>query len=221
MIVEGQTEETFVRSVLLEHLAQKGVWAAVRCVETSRDKRRHRIYRGGMLDYQRARRDILRWMKEDQNEDAFFTTMFDLYALPSDFPRFAGGGRLTDPAARVRELEAGFKDDINHPRFIPYIQLHEFEALLLADPPKFDWEFIEHEQAISRLVELAGSVETPEHIDDGPETAPSKRIIKEIPEYEHRKASAGPVIASKIGLDVLRARCPHFHSWVQALESLT
>jgi hypothetical protein len=221
MIVEGQTEEAFVNGVLKEPLAQQQVWACARCVETSRDKKRAKIYRGGLLDYQKAKRDIERWMKEDQRPDAFFTTMFDLYALPADFPGFAEAGRLSEPLARVAALEESFRQDINHQHFIPYIQLHEFEALILSDPSKFDWEFIEHTEAIGRLVSLCASFTSPELIDDGNESALSKRIIREIPEYEGRKASAGPLIAAKIGLPVLRQKCLHFDEWLKKLEALT
>jgi hypothetical protein len=120
----------------------------------------------------------------------------------------------------VAFLEEALGKDFDHPRFVPYIQLHEFEALLLADPSKFDWEFIEHDAAIRRLQALAASVATPELIDDGEHTAPSKRIIAEIPEYAGRKASAGPLIASKIGLPVLRQKCPHFDDWLRRIETL-
>jgi hypothetical protein len=220
IIAEGQTEEAFVHAVLLEPLAERQVYVAVRCVETSRDKRRGKIHRGGLLNYQKARGDLHRWMKEDQNPDAHFTTMFDLYALPPDFPDFDEAGHCPDPYQRVAALEVGFGQDIDHPRFIPYIQLHEFEALLLSDPAKFDWEFIEHQAAIDRLVTMCGAFASPELIDDGAETAPSKRIIKEIPEYEGRKASAGPLTAAKIGLATLRAKCRHFNDWLGRLEAL-
>jgi len=219
-VAEGETGEAVAQAVLREPLAQVDVAAFVRCVETSRDKKRSKIYRGGLLDYQRAKRDLLRWMKEDQHTDAFFTTMFDLYALPDDFPGYLEAKKLTDPFQRVASLEDAFRTDIDHPRFVPYIQLHEFEALLLSDPSKFDWEFLEHEGAIKRLVELCGKFSTPELIDDGEQTAPSKRIIQEIPEYGARKASAGPVIAAKFGLAVLRQKCRHFHEWLTKLEAL-
>jgi hypothetical protein len=220
MIVEGQTEEAFVNAVLKEALAERQVWACARCVETSRDKKRRKIYRGGLLDYERAKGDILRWMKEDQQPDAHFTTMFDLYALPDDFPGFAQARRLIDPRQRVAALEESFRRDIEHHRFVPYIQLHEFEALILSDPSKFDWEFIEHAEAIGRLVTLCGAFASPELIDDGEDSAPSKRIIREIPEYEGRKASAGPLIAAKIGLPLIRQKCPHFDEWLKKLEAL-
>ncbi len=221
MIVEGQTEEAFVNGVLQEPLAQQQVWACARCVETSRDKRHARIYRGGLLDYRRAKRDIQRWMKEDQRPDAYFTTMFDFYRLPADFPGFDQARRMNDSLQRATALEESFRLDIGDSRFIAYIQLHEFEALLLSDPSKFDWEFTEHVEAIGRLVLLCAGFASPELINDGQDSAPSKRIIREIPEYARRKASAGPFIAGKIGLPMMRQKCPHFDEWLKKLEALT
>lgn len=220
IIAEGQTEETFVNQVLREPLSAIEIFVSVRCVETSRDKKRRQIYRGGLLEYDKARKDLLRWMKEDQKPDAWFTTMFDLYKLPKEFPDFETAMKQVNPMNRVVALETAFSKDISHQRFLPYIQLHEFEALLLADPSKFDWEFLEHEEAIKRLIALSASYKSPELIDDGVDTAPSKRIIKEIPEYQGLKASVGPLVASKIGLSVLRDKCPHFDSWLKSIESL-
>ncbi len=220
IIVEGQTEEAFVGRVLMGPLALAGVGVSVRCVETSRDKKRHKIFRGGLLDYNRAKRDLLRWMKEDQKQDAWFTTMFDLYALPDDFPGRIEAKRPPTALERVISLEEAFSTDFAHPRFIPYIQLHEFEALLFADPAKLDWAFIEHEEAIAKLVEAAASFKSPEDIDDGQTTAPSKRIIQAIPEYAARKTSAGPLVAEKIGLPILRAKCLHFDAWLKKIEAL-
>ena len=217
-IVEGQTEETFVNRTLVPHLAIYSVWGKARCVMTSRN--RSIIYRGGLKSYSMAKRDIALWMKEDQNPDAFFTTMFDLYALPSDFPDYDQVQRLRDPPERVVRLEEAMRRDIDHPRFVPYLQLHEFEALLLADPQKLEWEYPEHDRAILNLVQMASGFVSPELIDDGENTAPSKRIIREIPEYEGMKASAGPLAADRIGLPVLRGKCGHFGEWLSKLELL-
>jgi hypothetical protein len=220
VIVEGQTEEAFLHAVLEEHLAQREIFVAVRCVETSRDKKRHKIFRGGLLDYRRARDDLFRWMKEDQRPEAWFSTMFDLYALPDDFPDYGEARKQATSAKRVAALEQGFGQAVNHPRFVPYVQLHEFETLLFADLSKLDWEFLEHAPAIDRLNAVAAQFATPEDIDDGETTAPSKRIIDEIPDYAFRKSSAGPLVASKIGLPVLRQKCPHFRAWLERLEAL-
>jgi hypothetical protein len=147
--------------------------------------------------------------------------MFDLYALPEDFPGFQNSRNISDPENRVKSIENALSADINYQRFVPYIQLHEFEALILADPQKLESEFPEHDKAIKNLVEMVKDEDSPEYIDDGEETAPSKRIIKEIPEYEGMKVSAGPIVVEKIGLANLRQKCHHFNQWLARIESLS
>ena len=215
-IVEGQTEETFVNQVLRPHLATFSVWCSARCVMTSR-KRRVK-HRGGITNYDLPKKDIDAWMREDKNPDARFTTMFDLYGLPGDFPGYGDAAKLSDAYGRVRVLEDALSEDISDRRFVPYIQLHEFEALLFSDPRKLETQFYDHGDEIQRLIETASEFESPELIDDGKDTSPSKRIIGEIPEYGWMKASAGPIVAGKIGLSVLRSKCRHFGAWIDKLE---
>jgi hypothetical protein len=228
MIVEGQTERTFVRDVLAEHLLPFQVYPSARPVETGRKRIMgareggKRIFRGGMTTYQKARKDICRWIKQEEgSRDVYVTTMFDLYALPEDFPGFAGAMAKSTPQLRVEALEEAFRKDINFPRFIPYVQLHEFEALVLADPRRIAPQFEKNEadRAIRNLLSLVQS-SPPEEIDDGEQTAPSKRIIHEIPEYEGVKSSAGPLIVQAIGIQRIRDKCPHFNRWVRRLEGL-
>jgi hypothetical protein len=107
-----------------------------------------------------------------------------------------------------------------HRRFVPYLQLHEFEALILSDPTKFDVRFIEHQKGIQALIVECSSYQSPELIDDNETTAPSKRIIAKIPDYEGSKHSAGPLIAKQIGLTAIRQKCSHFDSWLTKLETL-
>ncbi len=142
--------------------------------------------------------------------------MFDLYALPHDFPGFSEAKNQNDPYQRVEILEKAFAQDIANDRFIPYIQLHEFETLVFADPQQLDWEYMEHDKSVGRLVKMIGD-KNPELINDGKETAPSKRIIAEIPEYDKL---GGVIVVEKIGLKKLRSRCRHFSEWLNRLEQL-
>ncbi len=218
-LVEGQTEEAFFNRTIVGHLAAKGVYADVRVINPKKNSN-FRLHKGGWKSYNSANGDLLRWMKEDPN--AWFTTMVDMYALPTDFPEYSGiKERIQDPYQRVQAFEGAWKTDLGSAgsRFIPYIQLHEFEALLLVEPQRLDWEFLEHDQAIQNLNRMAKD-KNPELIDDGPETAPSKRIIQAIPEYEDRKQSVGPLVADKIGLENLRGKCRHFDDWLTSLEGL-
>ena len=216
-VVEGQTERRFIENILRPHLADKSVLVAARCVETRRS--RGQKYSGGIRNYAKAKRDIEHWMREDRNSDARFTTMFDIYALPEDFPGYEDARQKRNPYDRVRLLEGALGEDISDRRFVPYLQLHEFEALLFSDPQKLEELFNGRNAEIGRLVRVAEQ-SNPELINDGNETAPSKRIIREIPEYGSDKASSGPLVAEKIGLATLRQRCQHFDEWVGKLEAL-
>lgn len=92
--------------------------------------------------------------------------------------------------------------------------------MLFADPEAFRYSFEVSDAQIQKLLEIAGSVLSIEHINDGPTTAPSKRIIGIIKEYEGRKTSAGPDIAEFIGLAAIRKKCAHFNEWLAKLENL-
>ncbi len=196
LVVEGQTEEAFVNQILKPHLVQCQVWPSARCITTGRKRK------GGSAAIR-------------------FSTMFDdLYGLPSDFPGYESARDLSDPFERVEQLQDAMRNDLEDGRFIPYLQLHEFEALLLADPQKFRARFSESGAGIQKLVELVSSYEYPELIDDGYHTAPSRRIADLIPEYAGAKVSAGPIVAANIGLHVIRSKCRHFGKWLGTLEGL-
>ncbi|MDR1241162.1 MAG: DUF4276 family protein [Deltaproteobacteria bacterium] len=214
---EGSTELRFAKTVLAPHLGVFDIVVDSRSVLTSKDNRFSKEYRGGLKHYEKAKQDILTWMKQDYHSECRFTTMFDLYALPKDFPGYDEAENQQDPYERIRLLEKKMEVDIGSVNFIPYIQLYEFEALILAEPQKLDWEYLEHETPIKNLADMVGG-QNPELINDGPETAPSKRILKEIPEYD--KPTGGVAVAEKIGLQTIREKCRHFDEWVLRLEDL-
>ena len=210
MIVEGPTEETFVNDVLKRWLGERGVSADARLVATSPRSR------GGMTTYVKACRDIVHWMREDQS--AHFTTMFDYYGLPPDWPGRHDPAGETDALARVCLLEAALAADVNSPRFVPYLQLYEFEALLLAQPNALLGPHPEATDAVAALSEVVARAGGPELVDDGPETHPSKRIEALIPKYQ--KPVSGPAAAAAIGIDRMRQACPHFNDWIERLIAL-
>jgi Domain of unknown function (DUF4276) len=98
--------------------------------------------------------------------------------------------------------------------------LHEFEAILFSDPSCFRYSYEDHEKQIAELPKIADGYANPELIDDGQQTAPSKRIISQIPDYEDAKPAVGPDVAILIGLEAIRAKCPHFNAWLSRLETL-
>jgi hypothetical protein len=144
--------------------------------------------------------------------------MVDFFGLPRDFPGREATRGMADPLDRVRALENSFAADIEDPRFIPYIQLHEFEALLFSSPDSFAVRFPERAAPIQELHAIRAAFPSPEHIDDGLETAPSKQILAVFPDYD--KVAVGPVVINHIGLDKVRRECRHFNDWVSRLEEL-
>jgi hypothetical protein len=213
-VVEGQTEETFVRDVLGPEFGAQNVFVDVHRITTGR--KGARVFRGGMSGYTLLKIDLALWMKQDQNPDAWFTTMIDLYGLPDDFPGYGETVGRNDPIGRVEYLEERLRQDISHRRFIPYIQLHEFEALLFSEPSKFESVFPGAPAVIQELVAIRNGFPTPEHINDRPDLAPSKRILQLLPDY--RKPVAGPLITQLIGLSALRRECLHFNQWIGKIE---
>jgi len=225
-VVEGQTEQTFINNTIRPHLSKYNVGGDVRCVKTGR--KRHKIYKGGMISYTKFKNDLLRWMRQDDKVDSWFTSMIDLYGLKridDEFPGYKEALQINDPYSRVETLEKALLEDISRDispcRFMPYIQLHEFEALLLVDPTRLTVEFPECEKEANQLFNQVKDIDSPEEIDDGEITAPSRRIISLIPRYDGRKPSSGPIIADNIGLSSIRQKCPHFERWIKKLESLS
>ncbi len=211
--VEGQTEETFVRELLSRRLWNCNVDPIPVVVSTKIVKQGNK-FKGGMTSYAQARNDIQRLLR-DTNAVAV-TTMYDLYKLPTDFP-----GYSTKPAGncynKVAYLESEFQKEISNSRFRPYLQVHEFEALLFVNPEATARMFPE----VNRLPELAAikrGFNSPEEINDGSTTAPSKRILQLFPNYE--KPLYGALVAIDTGLDRIRVECRHFNEWLIWLEGL-
>ena len=213
--VEGQAEKEFADRALKPHLAGYAIDVRPRVVVTNRKLGK----RGGILDFNKISGDIGRLMKEDRHREARFTTMIDLYALPSEFPGWAEARRRIQPVERVAELERTLESEFAESRFIPFIQLHEFEALLYCDLGELQRRIANSDTGI-RALQLEVINLEPEEINEGSTTAPSKRIIRHVPIYERNKVRVGAPAAAAIGLSKLRTRCPHFGNWLSRLEAL-
>ncbi|OYD98028.1 hypothetical protein CDG76_04210 [Nostoc sp. 'Peltigera membranacea cyanobiont' 210A] len=220
LFAEGQTEQTFADNILKLYLAQYSVFMD-KIMLIAHARKKGYVHRGDGQKYEPMKDDILRLLKQEKGSKVFFTTMIDLYAIAPDFPGLAEAESLRqNPVQRVEFLEQRFAEDINDYRFIPYIQLHEYEAYLFADPTCFEYLDASRTKEIEALQAIANQYETPELINDGQDTAPSKRIIAQFPDYGRAKSAFGSQLAERIGLEVIRSRCPHFNTWLSRLESL-
>ena len=210
--------------MLMPELSSHGVYADARCVLTG--VHRGKKSRGGLRNYEKLSNDILLWMKEDSGPDSWFTTMVDYYDLPVNFPGCEACRSKAKATERVECLESAFDADISSKlapafglkRFVPHIQLYEFETLLFTDAHKFLLRFPSAKEESLALAEICVKAKGPENIDGGAATHPSRRINDAIRGYDKR--SNGIELALAIGLPDIRAACPHFNAWVSRLERL-
>lgn len=211
VLCEGQTEQTFVSRVLAPHL-QRLEKNAIPKVLVTKKSVSGKEFQGGITSYEKIRKDLQHLLR-DTHVDCV-TTLLDYYGLPKDFPgKDTQVGR--SPYERVACLEQAFYEDIQNPRFLPYLMLHEFEALLFVDL-----------KVVGRVLSPDAPVVLtdwnplccPEEINEGEQTHPSARIQKKFAGY--RKALHGPLIVQQIGLERIREKCPHFDSWLKKLEAL-
>jgi hypothetical protein len=214
---EGFTEKRFVENVLTGHLIKYNIITDVCCFITKFIPATGQQFKGGISNYAKIKKDILNRISEDNNKDSVFTTMIDFYGIPDDFPGVYAKSEAKRPYEKVKIIENALADDINDSRFIPYIQLHEFESLIFSDPLKLAKVYIDFKNEIRELQELSNSI-PPEEINDGFASSPSHRIKKVIPPYD--KAFAGGEIAKAIGIEVMRKKCPHFNEWITKLDKL-
>ncbi len=222
IVVEGNSEETFVNDVMVRHFAPLNIFVSSRKIRTGWDSRNRKPAKGGLLKYIKFRNDVLRWIESDRERpNTFYTSFIDLYAFPKDAqsPYTEPIQNIAGHYQRIKALEDAIALDIDHPNFIPYVQLHEFETLLLVDPNRLIIMYPDEQTGINKLKRTIGN-SNPEEINESLQNSPSKRIIRYLPNYKNQKAQVGPLVAEDIGLTNLRNKCPHFNEWITKLENI-
>lgn len=203
---EGQTEDVFVREVLHPHLARLGVWLNPIIIRTGPQGR------GGVSTYGKIKWQVKRKCQEDSS--SWVTTLLDFYGLPTDFPSLVEAGPSFD---RAIAAEQAFQNDIDQTNFVANLVIHEFEGLLFSEPEAFG-KWFDQPEVVSQLTTVRALFPSPEHINDGAQTAPSKRILTICSDYD--KPLHGSLVAMEIGLDTIRRECPKFDGWIRRLEAL-
>lgn len=218
IICEGRSEEILGEQVIQPHLSSLGIFASSTQIVTKR-KASQKDSKGGMPSYLRVKNDILRHLSGDLSLRAV-TSMFDLYALPADFPGYSDSCKISDFYKKVEFIEKSFAEDIDDKRFIPYIQLHEYEALFFSDINTVHeiLSINNPERSLNELEKILRKESNPEFINNGQLTAPSKRIKNLYPDYS--KTVDAIRIIQRIGLSKIREKCEHFNQWLTRLESL-
>ena len=185
-------------------------------------------HKGGDIRFDRAKNDIGIFLR--QRTDTYVSTMFDYFRIDSEWPgrakvqrQIRNGGILTAVRkAEILEKETrheivkAFSDYNTESRFIPYIEMHEFEALLFSDVHILaeitEIDVTEFERMLEEFI-------SPEEINDDPNNAPSKRI--QALDNGYRKVAMGKTVSEAIGIQAIRRQCPLFSNWLSKLEHLT
>jgi len=216
IIVEGRTEQTFIREVLAPVFGYKGLFLYPVLIGNPGHK-------GGDIRFSRAENDISNFLK--QRSDIYVSSMFDYFRIDPDWP---GRANVRDNDTAVKKAEKiedktlteiikSFPNQNAEERFIPYIEMHEFEALSFSDASVLANLIGVDPGKIDSVLNECGE---PEEINDNPETSPSKRL-QSLSDKKYRKVAMGKAIAEAIGIQTMRKKCPHFDEWLKRLERLT
>ncbi len=205
IVVEGQTEEEFVKDLMAPYFQEREIYVSPAIIRTSAG------HKGGFVNYEHLKNDVTRLLRS-QGQDILVTTFVDFFRCPK-LPGQKEIDSISSHHKKVEAMEKSMASDIDDWRFLPYIQLHEFEALLFASVDGFSVYF--DEDISEKIQKVINAFESPEDINSSPETAPSKRLLSIIPDYD--KIVYGNIIALEIGLSTILEKCPRFKSWIEGL----
>ncbi len=213
VICEGQAEQEFCNSVLYPHFKNLDVNILSPVISISN---------GGIVKWEVLKKEVIEYLKNN-NKKTYITTFIDFYGLTGKgYPKHRIVDNVNLRRLVVCEIEEAMQDEIEDRykyRFIPYIQLHEFEALIFTDISILkDWynqkEILDFDY-LEQTIKLQPDTEL---INDSPQTAPSKRLIKAIPKYD--KVTFGNILLMEIGLKKLRENNMSFNIWINKLEDI-
>jgi hypothetical protein len=215
VICEGQTEEMFINEVLAPAFHHLNIYLVPALIGKPGHK-------GGNFRFERLLTDVEKRLLGDRQ--AYCTTFFDFYGLPEAFPgKNEASSKETMDAkadclleAMTDKLRQKLGDEVMR-RFIPYVQMYEFEGLLFSCPTRLA-QGINQPALEAKLLRIRNDFDTPEAINNSPLTAPSKRLQNLYEGYD--KPLHGSLAAIEIGLPVIRSQCSRFNAWIKCMESL-
>lgn len=214
ILVEGQTEERFVKDVLGPVFFDQQLFFQATILVTKRVKDGPN-FKGGVTNFAKFENDARRLFNSAGG--ALVTTLLDYYRLPADFPGVATRPLHGTALQRVMHVEAEIAKHFGTPaNFLPFLALHEFEAWLFASATELPRALTDAKKQ-KEFEAVRASVATPEDINERPDHAPSKRIASLFPAY--KKTLHGPTVVQRIGLEQIRKECPHFNDWLTKLET--
>lgn len=221
VVVEGPTENIVLRKLVAPHLGARGIFIHPKIIGESTGK-------GGSITFSRLVSDMVNLHLQEPG--VIVTSFVDYYGRQGTWPSEAAAKtKGLSAAAMATTLESDLKTAITaHPRLtgarlrlLPYIQVHELEALLYAQPELLAKEvFGEAEKEALLKADLAGLAHC-EMLNDSTITAPSKRLENHFGVYKKGRGntSHARLFAEKANLATIRQACPRFNEWIGRLEN--
>lgn len=208
VLVEGQTEELFVKRVLAPYLSRYLISCFPKLVITKAN------FKGGLATWGKAKNHLEHLFQSEPT--AFVTTMFDFYRFPSDLA-VAAQPATSSAVERAVAIESAMLNSFSYAkqRFIPYLMVHEFEALLFTSPETIAAHFEPDAAKQTAYTFALSSIGLPEAINHGAETHPAKRLKNMFKAYG--KTTDGIALAERIGIEKMLSACPHFAAWISNL----
>lgn len=215
IICEGKTERNFVEQILAPYLSERGL--EVDSVEIGIENIQH----GGNVSFARIMKDCEILLQDHE----YVTTLIDFYRIGKDWGGVNEIEESMSSDEKAQTVERFALHDAKkilsavdvERRLLFNVVMHEFEGLLFSDPEAIV-RVTRAVKAVAELKDIAKTFPTPEDIDSGRNTAPSKRLVSCKANYG--KVVHGTRIVEEIGLDAIRGKCPHFNFWMMRLESL-
>lgn len=217
-IVEEQTEVKVFSELLVPYLSEKaGIYVDIRITPAKHTK-------GGIVKFPILQQELRNHLLDS---DKIVTTFFDYYGIHKghQFPNYKKAKEdQSNSKIGAELLEQGMEQHLsdalklNTRNFIPYIQVHEFEALLFSSDEGFEFQY-DDPKILDELKRVRNRYPNPEDINDSHLTAPSKRLIKILENHKqiYDKVADGEAIATIIGIETIIKQCPRFRQWVETL----
>ena len=215
VIVEGKTEQIFIDSILAPYLGFKNI--GMRATQVSKPGQK-----GGDVRFTRVKKDVRNHLR--QRSDTYVSTFVDYYGI-KEWPGIDNIPPQAAPSGIAATLNEAAKNEVvslfpeiqTERRFIPYIAIHEFEALLFSDAETLADKL---EIDVSKVNNVLNQFKQPEAINNSPQTAPSKRLDSWATNGKFPKTTMGIDIARGIGIDKMREKCSLFDAWLQSFEEI-
>lgn len=212
IIAEGKIEQLFLREVLGNYLLNRNIYIYV--MQTAKH-----LQKGGDVKFDRIKRELNKLLH--QRQDISVATFVDYYGL-AQWPGLTDITPRMTPADIAHTLIIKVKEELsllpgaNASRYLPFIAVHEFEALLYSDAHILAEHLGIDERQIEKTLLEAGSSEA---INNSRDTSPAKCLLH-WSSGKYRKVESGIAIAREIGIDNMRLACPNFNAWLNQLEQL-